>query len=335
MTEHTNLSARKDALRMVPGILVSLVAFIAVLYFADLDEVVQTIRLADYRYLPLVILLFVGSIAARAVAWRTLLREQVSVGKAFLTLNEGYLLNNILPFRLGEFGRAFLLSRTAGFSFWEVISTIVVERVFDVGIMAGLLLSTLPFVIGAAWARSAAFGAALLVLVGFVVLYLVANNQGRVRQLVEKVTGRWPKIQTFGREKLDAIFSGLAALTSVVRFARVLVWLLVCWALNIGWYYLLLLAFLPQAAFLWVVFAVGAVSLGVALPSSPAYIGVFEAAIVGGLTLFSVDPSLALAFALTAHVIYLAGTSMLGVYALVRDGQSLGQIYRQVRRTPV
>ena len=87
-------------LRALPGILISMAA-IAVLYFlVDLDELRHAFELADYGALPIVLVLFLGSLVTRSLAWRTILDEKVSFANAFLVLNQGYLLNNVLPFRL-------------------------------------------------------------------------------------------------------------------------------------------------------------------------------------------------------------------------------------------
>ncbi len=68
---------------------------------------------------------------------------------SFLTVCEGYLLNNFLPFRLGEIGRAFLMGRKSKLGFMEVLPTIVIERILDFAFAAAVLLSAIPFVVGA------------------------------------------------------------------------------------------------------------------------------------------------------------------------------------------
>ena len=98
-----------------------------------------------------VILSFVW-ILVRAKVWQTLLRNRASYRDVLFTVGEGYLLNNLLPFRLGELGRAFLISRKSEPStssgqrmqFAEVLPTIVIERVVDLGISAAILLAALP-----------------------------------------------------------------------------------------------------------------------------------------------------------------------------------------------
>lgn len=316
--------------RALPGIFVSLAALAVLFYLVDLPAFLDSLRRARPFGIFLAFVFFFGTLTARSISWRTLLREQVTTGRAFWTLNEGYLLNNVLPFRLGEVGRALIMRQTAGLNFWEVLSTILVERIFDVGIMAGLLLSTLPFVLGAEGAQGVALAAAGLMLAGFTVLYVVARNRPATLRLYDRVLGRWPKLANWGRAKLESFLEGLAVLTEPRRFFTVLFWLGLAWAFNIAWYGALLWAFLPQVTPLMAAFVVGASALGVALPSSPGYIGVFEAALVGALSLFGVEAAVALAFAIAAHVLYLVITIVLGAIGLSRDGMSLAGLYAEI-----
>jgi hypothetical protein len=317
--------------KMLPGLVISLAALAVLLLLVDLEDVKEAIQLADYRYLFPTAVVFFITIGARSLGWRAILQEKISFTKAFLTENEGYLLNNVLPFRLGEIGRAFLLSRTTPLSFWEVLSTIMVERIFDMGLMAGFLLLTVPFVIGADWAYEAAVIAGSLVVAGFVALYVIARNKGGTVTLFTRLTKPWPRLTEFGQDKLESFLDGLSALRSLPRFGRVFFWLLITWIANVLWYFVLLRAFVPDAQLLWATFAVGVVSLGVAAPSTPSYIGVYEAIQVSTLSLFGIENSTALAYAVVAHTTYFVLTAIFGGIGLARDGLSLGEIFQQLR----
>lgn len=317
-------------MRALPGILISLAA-IAVLYFlVDVDELRHAFELADYQWLPVVLLLFMGSLLARSLAWRTILEEKVSFGNAFLVLNQGYLLNNVLPFRLGELGRALILGRMSQLGFWRVLPTIVVERVFDLAIAVGLLLSSLPFVVGADWARSVVPLAGAIVLLGFASLFALAVKPKWVLGILQALTRPWPKLEAWVVEKVQSFLLGLSALKNPLRFLRVLFWMLLAWGFNFSWYYLLLRSFVPEAAPMWMVFGIAVTSLGVAVPSSPAYVGVLEGVMVAALSLFGVDEALSLAFALVAHVIYFVVTGIIGIYAFGKQGESLAGVYKQL-----
>jgi uncharacterized membrane protein YbhN (UPF0104 family) len=97
---------RQDWRKILPGIAVSLLALAVIFYWVDFQRLGQALQLADYGYIALLFLISLVWIGVRGLVWRALLQEQASYSQVFLTLNEGYLLNNLLPFRLGEVGRA-------------------------------------------------------------------------------------------------------------------------------------------------------------------------------------------------------------------------------------
>jgi len=73
------------------------------------------------------------------------------------------------------------------------------------------------------------------------------------------------------------------------------------------------------------------VSLGIALPSAPAGLGVYEVAMVGGFSLLGVPTAQALAIAVVAHLINITITGFFGMYGLFRDGETISNIYQQLK----
>src|SRR6185436_3382468 len=136
----------KDAKRWLPGAIISVGFIAAILYFVDLRAMADAIRNANYVMLAISITIGFIWLGIRAQVWRTLLRDRPSYSDTFWTVGEGYILNNFLPFRLGEIGRAFLLSRKTGMSFMEVLPTIVIERAMVLGYSAIIFLAVLPFI---------------------------------------------------------------------------------------------------------------------------------------------------------------------------------------------
>jgi uncharacterized protein (TIRG00374 family) len=336
--------SKKSWLKLLPGLVVSGLSLAGLLYLVDVKRLAEALRLADYRMVALIFPTTLLWLLVRTVVWRTLLQEKATFSQVFFTLNEGYLLNNLLPFRLGEVGRAYLLSRKASIGsaeplgFMQVFSTIIIERALDVAMAAGLLLCTLPFVVSEAlggrvdWALEAALAAGGLVVIGLGALYLLARYRVQAQAIFERSVSRWAFLRNFGARQLSAFLAGLAVLTDFRRFLRAVAWMAVNWAGAMLQYYLLLRAFFPDPTLLWVAFTLGVVALGVAAPSSPGAVGVMELAMVGALSAFGLDRSSALAAALVAHIANILITGLLGVYALARDGLTLSGLYRQVQR---
>ncbi len=321
----------KSARRWLPGVVISLVAIALIIHFVDLQRFLEAVRSANYWLLLAFLVISVSWLMVRGIVWRTLLRGRASYRDVFWTLCEGYILNSFLPFRLGEVGRAFLLGRKAKLGFMDVLSTIVIERVMDIAFSAAILLSAVPFVVGAAGAGRIAIVIGVLVILGMVVLYLLARNREWAMGVFHRLSARWPALQRLGGHLLDSLFSGLVILTDGRLFLRFMLWMTFNWAIAILEFFFLLLAFFPQATPVWSLFGLGAVAFGNAVPSMPGAIGTYEAALAGALTLLSGDQSTALAAALTAHLIGYLINGVLGTIALSREGETLMGVYRQLR----
>jgi uncharacterized protein (TIRG00374 family) len=322
----------KSARRWLPGVVISLAAIAAILYFVDLQRFVDAIRSANYWLLLAFAAASIAWLAVRAIVWRTLLRGRAKYRDVFLTLAEGYLLNNFLPFRLGEAGRAFLLGRKSNLGFMDVLSTVIIERVVDLAFSAAILLSAIPFVAGAAGAESVALIIGALVIAGLIFLYILARNREKALGLFDRLTSRWPKVQEMGADFLAPLFSGLAILTERWLFLRFLLWMTFNWAIAIGQFYILLVAFFPEALPAWALFGLGAVAFGNAIPSMPGAIGTFEGALTGALTLVTHNESASLALAVTDHLFGYLISGVIGLYALSNEGETLMGVYRQLRQ---
>lgn len=316
---------------MLPGIVVSLVTVVILASQIDLGDTVEALRNVRFGRLALAAFFLVLAFMARGMAWRTLLQEQAGYKEVISSEVIGYFLNTILPFRLGEFGRALALGMRSSLSFWEIFPTLVVERIFDLAILAGLLLTTLPFVVGAQWATTAALVAAGLVVAGFAVLYTVVLKPEWAHTIYQKLTRPWPRLQEFGQEKIDLVLQGLAPLRNPGRFLLVLFWMLVTWGLSVLWNSIVLEPFYPNQSVLAVVVVVGFAALGVAAPSTQGNLGVYEAAVVSAFLALKADTANGLAYALASHALYLLLIILMGVVALSVQRISLREISQLAR----
>ena len=321
----------KDAKRWLPGALISILLIAAILYFVDLSAMVDAIRNANYGLLAIALVIGFIWMGVRAMVWRVLLRERASFKDVFFTVGEGYLLNNFLPFRLGEIGRAFLLSRKSDLQFMEILPTIVIERVMDLGYSAVILLAALPFVVGAEGAGQIGIVVGFIVLIGIVLLYILARNNQWALDLFHKLSARWPALQRLGGSFLESFFAGLSVLTDGWLFFRFLFWMTLNWGIAIISYYLIIRAFFPQAQVVWGMFGLGAAAFGGAVPSLPGAVGTFEGAFGGAITSLTGDPSTALAVALTGRLYNYINSGVIGGIGLLREGQTLSGIYEQLK----
>ena len=321
----------KDVKRWLPGAIVSILLIAAILYFVDLRAMVDSIRTANYGLLAIAFATGFLWLALRAFAWRTLLRNRASYSDVFWTVGEGNLLNNFLPFRLGEIGRAFLLSRKTDMQFMEILPTIVIERVVDLGFSAAIFLSALPFVVGSEGSGNIAIVIGIIVILGLALLYVLARNNQWALDLFHKLSARWPAIQRFGGSFLESFFAGLSVLTDGWLFLRFLFWMALNWGIAIISYYLIIRAFFPEAQLVWGMFGLGAAAFGGAVPSLPGAVGTFEGAFGGAITLLTGNESTALAVALTGRLYNYINSGVIGGIGLLREGQTLSGVYEQLK----
>lgn len=321
----------KDIKKWLPGVLISLTLIAVILYFVDLNEMLSALKKANYGLIAAAIALGFIWMCVRAKVWQTLLRDKPTYKDVLFTEGEGYLLNNFLPFRLGELGRAFLLSRkSGGMTFAEILPTIVIERVVDLIFSAMIFLFSLPYVVNAESSPTLGYAVAGVMVFGLALMYVLARNTQWALDLFHKLSAKFPKLQKFGGSFLESFFQGLSVITDGWLFIRFLLWMTLNWAIALLAYQLMVWAYFPEATWIWGVFGLGMAAFGGAIPSAPGAVGTFEGAVVFALTRFTADESTALAAALTMRLYNYINSGVIGLIGLSSEGQTLSGVYQQL-----
>ena len=321
----------REIKRWAPGVLISGIALFTIfriVSWQDLDKAFSTIR---FIYLVPGFILVLLWLFMRAVAVKTILSGKPSVWQAFRAINSGYLLNNLLPLRAGEFGKALVLGRSSGLGATFVLSGIVIERAFDLIFAAGFLLISLPFVLEMNWAKPVAIITIVIVIIALVTLYLIAKFNDTIKRWVGNLSQRFRWVDRFIMPQLESFLSGLQVLTDLKRFAACLGLIGSSWVVAVFLYYLMMFSITNEAQVWWGVFANSVLALGIALPSAPAALGVFEAALVGGLKILGIQYSDAFAYAVMMHFLQFAITGVIGFISLTIERQSIGSLFSLVR----
>jgi len=320
----------KDIKRLIPGALVSIALIAALLYFVDFQTLWNAIRTANYRILAWSVVLSFVWLFVRAKVWQTLLRDKPKYTDVLFSAGEGYLLNIFLPFRLGEVGRAFLLSRKSGMAFSEILPTIIIERVVDLAFSAAILLAALPYVANSQGSERISYIVGGVVIFGLAMMYVLARNNKWALDNFHKLSARWTFLHKFGGSFLESFFEGLGVLTNGGLFIRFLFFMTFNWIIALASYYTITLAFFPQAQPEWILFVLGAAAFGGAIPALPGGVGTFEGAISGALFVFTHDQSTSLAVALTARLYNYINCGVIGGIGLMREGQTLSGVYQEL-----
>lgn len=322
----------RSLLRWLPAVFITVLAFWLLAREIEWDVFLASLTSVPLGILLLTVVIYLISMVARAVAWQFLLQRKVSVGRVILALNEGYFFNNTLPFRMGELARAFLLGRRSRLGTFHILSTIVVERSYDLVIAASLLLFTLPLALNLGWARPIATLLLVVILCGLFVVYLAARRREWVEQQAERLGGRWSFVRRWVLPQLHNILNGFSVMTRVEFFAGSFGFLLLSWTLAIFRDWLLIRVFVPDAPLWWAALGISAANIVGAVPSVMASLGTYELGAVGALTLVGMAKESVLAYSLIVHITHLIFSTIIGAYGLSQEGQTLSQIYAEIRR---
>jgi len=314
------------------GLVVSAAALALALRGIDLRQVAKTLAQAEYLYLVPATVAMLAYLVARSIRWRLLLGPQVSLARCFWVTNVGYLVSNVLPFRLGDPARAVVIGRGGQVSTVAALSTVVVERVLDMLMVVALLAGVTPFVSGIGSAMTAGLVAGAAALAALAVLVILAFRPDWGRRIVRRVLGWIPRLDSERWARvLDGLFEGLAPLRSGRKGLALLAWSVVTWTLVVAYYWALMRAFLPRPPVLAAPFLVCVAGLGMAVPSSPGAVGVFHAVARYGLTVpFNVPVDQAVTVAFAIHAFQYLAMCLLGLAGLARESISLGWLRTQV-----
>jgi glycosyltransferase 2 family protein len=324
--------------KTVVGTVLSVGLLGAMFLLVDFQEVVEQLRQADPFWFTLAVIVATLSIPVRALRWKVMLHP-VAPGMPFHPRNAataiGFAANNVLPARAGEFARAFVLGRLTGIPVTAALGTLVVERIFDGLVIVALLFVAMAMpqfpagMIAGVDPRNAAALVALAMATVGVVLFALVYAPKRTVRIIESLVHRLlpVRFQRFVLEVLHSFLRGVAVLRSPRLFVLSLLWALGQWVFLALSYYFALLAFgITAPGFAGAVFLQSLVSLAVAAPSAPGYVGTFHAGAVLGLSLWGVGAEKAVSFAIAFHIGGFIPVTLLGAYYVWRLNLSWNQI---------
>ncbi|MFQ6100512.1 MAG: lysylphosphatidylglycerol synthase transmembrane domain-containing protein [Anaerolineae bacterium] len=309
---------------LIIGLLVSAVLLWYALRDLHLGDVWAALREANYGWLIPGVAVYFVSVWFRAWRWGFLLRgsKQVSANRLFPVVAIGYMGNDILPFRLGEVLRAYVLWRKEGINVGTTLTTAVLERLFDGLTMVLFVLFGLLFVPLSAFLSRLVTVASVVFFSALVVFLFLAARPDLLQHITRALIGYL--VPARFRPPLLGLVEGVVAGLEGLRSGRdvlilfgITLWV---WMLETAKYWLVSFAFADlHLPYIGIVLMGGAVNLLTALPSLPGYIGTFE---MGIKILESIGAPSAPAgsYILILHAILLLPVTLLGLVFMALEG---------------
>lgn len=321
----------RQILQISAGVLLSLLFIWLALRNIDFSELLQTFgRLRPGWLVPGAGLILLAYFF-RALLWRQLLRRYpVRVWNLYRIITVGYLANNILPLRLGEVIRAWLLGRKEKLPASLALATVVIERGLDLTALFAFFLFMMFWVPFEPWLKLSGLILAGLGLVMVLVLALNYRYGGHLLDWIEKplqrLPGNWGK---WFHTQLDNFLQGLKLLESPGQIAAVVGLALAGWLSWTGVVYLCFRAAGLPLDFLAAMFLIVVLNFGLMLPSSPGGLGIFEFMVILALKPYGVPKEAALGLGFTFHMLQYLLTLVAGWIFALQLNVSMFRLYRE------
>jgi hypothetical protein len=304
---------------IVFGVLISAVC----IYFAfrgiDFSALSASIASVNYFYIIPVVLVVIGAHYLRCYRWGKILDSLVSYDQKtlFILGSIGFMAVNVLPARLGEFARPYLVKKRSGIKMSATMATIIVERVFDlltlmILMFIVILKVSLPPEVVKAGITMLAVSVSI-----FIILIIMAIKRDSAIRKIDTVLRMFPaKIAKPLNKLAHSFIDGLQILPNVGKTLYVLFLSVLVWGLVGLSAYVLFLGFGFDLSVFNGYAIIVIIALGVMLPAAPGFIGTYHMACKIGLVCFGISDADALSYAILLHFFQLIPIVLLGMAML-------------------
>jgi len=315
--------------RLIPGLIISTVALVVVLYRVQWSELGDALLRAKAGYILLGLFWLQLNLIMRSWRWQILLRplgRYRLLKPCFTFYTIGYMSNLLLPLRAGEIIRPYLFGQKNGVAKSAVFATVVVERLSDVisiiimlAIVAGMM--EIPQEV-----QKSAYIVGTITIIFIVLLWVVSLNQQAVSRFIRLF--KWLPRHIYSRlERLIiSAASALSTLHKISAIVKILLTSLATWMTSFFVIRSFLFAFGLDLPWYAPIFIIVVSNFGMMIPSSPGFIGVAHFLYVFSLSIFGVSKSTALAFAIVTHGISIIVIILIGLISLWIEGLSFSQM---------
>lgn len=354
---------RKLLLSLAIGIFLSVIALFLAFRNVPFSDLLAYFGTIEYVWIFPTVGLVTAAFVLRALRWQMILNTSTSVSfrMSYHPLTIGFMLNCILPGRLGEAARPLILNRKKGVSFTTGLATVAAERIFDAGFLIVFLavaLTSIPMETDTSVSYGGyhlnretleMLGSNLIRLSIVLVVFVFCIAYNRTRKVITNFIDTFPEKMLFfislsSREwihrsifkrinhLLEHAAEGLMLFKYPSRLAACIGVTLVIWLLTALSYYTMALGCpgvdlsLYELSVMMVV-----ICFFIALPSVPGYWGVWEAGGVFSLTLFGVSSQTAAGYTLASHAVQLFPAIIMGFISSLALSINIRQISKSLR----
>jgi len=295
-----------NSIRIIIALIISFFCISYALRDFNYTLFINSLVNANYVYMVSSILLLIFIIFLRSIRWRFLFVEEININDLYKSQLVGYMGNNILPLRLGELLKAYYLEKKSKISKYEVLGTVVLERVLD---LVGLILLFFILINFSLFDLVDSSYIKIFYFILFFTLISILVSLKLSEKKDYKSKNKFPLIlndiiRGFSSiDRLNFLLSILSSILIWISYAVVVFLVQESMYLDLNFIQCILILFLSSIALM--------------VPSMPGNIGTFEGAVVYTLLLFGIEDNFGFAFIL--HAVSFIPYTLLGLYYLIKE----------------
>lgn len=338
----------KAILKILIGFLISGIAiYYLVSNIEQPDKIWNSILSADYLYIIIGLFLPIIAQILRALRWQYLMSpiKKVSIHSLFSSTNIGFMVNNLLPLRIGEIVRPTFLGIKESTKISASFATIVTERIIDLFSILIIFLIVSSQInlknLSPHLAKSLKIGAYLSFLVcllGFIVILFCHRWNDSILKFIERsISVISIKLSKLIINITKSFMKGL----QTIKFNRGLIFIIlysiIIWSISSSLIYFMNIAFKNSMhvtlnfidSFLILV----AIAFAVSIPSSPGFLGVYHYAYTITLVeVYHVNYEVALSTSIVTHAIIMITQIFLGIFYVIYDWEVFVKITKILKK---
>jgi glycosyltransferase 2 family protein len=321
--------------KYVVGIIFSCVFIYFSVRGLEFDKIVEALQDVKYSYLIMAALLMLLTSVLRSLRWGMILSpiEKIGQKSLFSIFSVGFMAVVLIPMRVGELVRAYLLRTNSHVSFTTALSTIFVERVFD---MLTILLILFVVILQAPvplWLLKAGYTALVLSILMILFMCFCYFKTGETLRLIRPVLGWLPhRFQGKLEGLIKNFITGFEIIRNPGKILGIAILSTLIWVIS-GLAIYSLFWFQGLELNLVVAFVVLVVNIvGVSLPTAPGMLGNFQLSCIVALSLFNVNKDVAFVFSMVYYLLGIGIIVFLGLVFLPFIKFSLRNVLRDMRR---
>ncbi len=321
---------KRGRLYVAIGVLSSAIFLVLAVRRLEFSAVARAFQHANLvPWLPLAVLSYITGHWVRGVRCRMLVSREakLSLSTATNVVVFGYAVNNVLPARLGEFARAGMLAQHSGLPFVQSLTVTLLERVLDGLCLLLLLVIAVGMVPDVGWIHSMLKLGGLVFGIAALGVLLAVAAPSTLLNVTSRVAHRFgPRVHGLGVTLVSQLVAGVSFIRTLSSALSIIGLSIVVWLFEAGMFLCLLPAFDigldPWLALL----AMCVTNLGILVPSTPGFIGVFQFVCMRAVMLVGVSQPVAFSYAALVHLSFYVPITLWGFAIAFTYGVSFGEM---------